>query len=264
MKVSDYKYATQYILYVGKHFKKERKKERKKEKMNRIKKILVFTIIILAFQSCKIVSGLIELNRKNAEVHSYNLADKDIKFISMHHMGKKEFYDDVTNIIKEYKSKGYVVYYELISTDFTKDTELKNTIRRKVRKLKGFSGTYKENAPDGFAEKYISQPKYTDLGTDSTDIRADVNYLELINEWEKQNGIIELDSLDLNTPFTEKFNKRINYTKKQYNAIFIEYRNKHLINLIKNSSSNKILVIYGKGHRKNFKKQLKQLNKLTK
>jgi hypothetical protein len=207
-------------------------------------KILVFAIIVLAFQSCKIVNGLIELNRKNAEVHSYNLADKDIKFISMHHMGKKEFYDDVTGIIKEYKDKGYVVFYELISTDFTKDPELRNTIRRKVRKLKGFSGTYKENAPDSFAEKYVSQPKYTDLGTDSTDIRADVNYLEMIDEWEKQNGVIVLDSLDLNTPFTEKFNKGVDYTTEQYKAIFIEYRNTYLINMIKESSSKKILVIW--------------------
>lgn len=226
-----------------------------------MKKILIFITIILAFQSCKIVNGLIELNRKNAKIRSYNLGKKEIIFLGMHHMGKKEFYDDVTRIIKEYKSKGYVVYYELISTDFTKDNKLKDTIHRKVRKLKGFSGTYKDNAPNSFAEKYISQPKYTDLGADSTDIRADVNYLELINEWEKQNGVIELDSLDLNTPFTEKFSKGVDYTNEQYKAIFIEYRNAYLINMIKESSSNKILVIYGEGHRKNFKKQIKQLEK---
>ena len=221
-----------------------------------MKKILILTIIILAFQSCKTVNVLMQLNKKSAKVYSYNLGDKDIKFIPMHHMGKKEFYDDVTSIVKEYKSNGYIVYYELISTNFTKDNNLKNTIRRKARKLKGFSGTYKENAPKGLDKKYISQPEYTNLGTNSLDIRADVNYLELINEWEKQNGVIKLDSLDLNTPFTEKFDRDVNYTKKQFNSIFIEYRNKYLIDLIKNSSSNKILIIYGKGHRKNFKKQL--------
>jgi len=226
-----------------------------------MKKILVFTIIVLLFQSCKMVSSLIELNRKNAKVYSYNLAEKDIKFIPMHHLGKKEFYDDVTKKVKEYKNKGYTVYYELISTNFTNDSLLRNEIRRKVRKLKGYSGTYKENAEGSLFKKYIQQPTYPELGTDSTDIRADLNYLEIINEWEKQNGEIILDSLDLNTPFTEKFQKSIDYSNKEYKAIFVEYRNKNLINLIEKSPSNKILVLYGEGHRKNLKKQLKQLNK---
>ena len=225
--------------------------------------LIIFTGLILlsTFQSCKIVKGLLLLNTEKAKTYTYNLGDKEITFVGMHHMGKKEFYDDVTSIVKEHKSKGYVVFYELISSDFTKDPKLKDTIRRKVRKLKGFRGTYKENAPD-FAKKYISQPKNFDLGADSTDVRADITHLQFINEWEKQNGVIILDSIDLNTPFTEEFSKGLDYTNKQYKAIFVEYRNTYLINMIKESSSNKILIMYGEGHRKNLKKQLKEMNKL--
>ncbi len=229
------------------------------QKYKHMKGLIAFIVLLLMFQSCKITNSLVQLNKKHAKVYSYTLGNKEIKYVPMHHLGKKAFYDDVTRIVKEYKSKGYVVYYELISTDFTNDSLLKDTIRRKVRKIKGFSGSYKDNANDSFLKKYIQQPEYSDLGVDSTDLRADVDYLQLINEWENQNGVIILDSLDLNTPFGQKFSKGINYTDKQYKAVIIEYRNAYLIDLIKNSPYDKILVLYGAGHRKNFKKQLKSL-----
>jgi hypothetical protein len=222
-----------------------------------MKNILIILILISTLSSCKIAHSLIELNKTKAKIHSYKIDDKELKFVPMHHLGKKEFYDNVKNIVTDSKNNGFIVYYELISTDFTTDSLLKDTIRRKVRKLKGFSGTYKENAEGNFFKKYIQQPSYTDLGTDNKDLRADVNYLQLINHWEKVNGQIILDSLDLHTPFTEKFNKNVFYSKSQYNKIFIEYRNDYLINLIKNSSDKKILILYGAGHRKDFKKRIK-------
>jgi hypothetical protein len=220
-----------------------------------MKKILLLSAIILTISSCKISRSLIELNKTKAKTYSYRIDDKEIKFLPMHHLGKKKFYNNVKNIITENKKNGFTVYYELVSTNFTKDSLLRDTIRRKVRKLKGFSGTYKENE-QGF-KKYIQQPSYPELGTDDKDLRADVNYLQLINQWEKINGEIVLDSLDLSTPFTEKFNKNVFYSKSQYNKIFIEFRNEYLINSIKSNSDKKILIVYGAGHRKDFKKRIK-------
>jgi hypothetical protein len=173
-------------------------------------------------------------------------------------MGKKEFYEDVKSIIAINKKDGFRVYHERVSSVFEGDSLLKDTIRRKARKIKGFSGTYKENAESSMFDKYIQQPENIDLGIDDTDLWADVNYFQLINEWEKINGVIVLDSLDLNTSFTEKFSKGEFYTKKQYHKILIEYRNEHLINLIKTNPDKKILVFYGDGHRKDFKKRLKK------
>jgi hypothetical protein len=222
-----------------------------------MKKLLLISIIFLSLSSCKIVSNLIVLHQKHAKVYIYKLGNKEIKFIPMHHLGKKEFYDDVRNIVITNKNNGYRVYYELMSSDFTADSLLYDTIRRKERKLKGFSGTYKENAEGSTFKKYIQQPSYKDLGTDDNDIRADINCLQLINQWEKVNGPILLDSLDYNTPFNEKFSKGFFYTKKEYNKIIIEYRDAFLINLIKTNPDNKILVLYGAGHKKDFRKQLK-------
>lgn len=214
--------------------------------------------LLFMFTSCKLVRSIVEINKKSAKIYQYKSGDREIKFIPMHHLGKQCFYDDVKRDIIDQKNKGYVVYYELISTNFTKDSLLKDTIRRKVRKLKGFSGTYKENAEGTPFKKHIQQPAYKELGVEDTDLRADVDYLELIHQWEKVNGKIVLDSMDLNTPFTEKFNKGIFYTKKQYKKIFIEYRNEHLIEMIKSSPNKKILVVYGAGHRKDFKRRLKR------
>ena len=120
-----------------------------------MKNILIILILISTLSSCKIAHSLIELNKTKAKIHSYKIDDKELKFVPMHHLGKKEFYDNVKNIVTDSKNNGFIVYYELISTDFTTDSLLKDTIRRKVRKLKGFSGTYKENAEGNFFKKYI-------------------------------------------------------------------------------------------------------------
>jgi hypothetical protein len=231
----------------------------KNKNMDRLKTTLYILILIFAFTSCKIVKSLSQLHKKEAKIYSYELENKEIKFCPMHHLGKKEFFDDVANKVHEYKQNGYIVFYELISTDFTSDSLLRDTIRRKVRKIKGFSGTYKDNADSSsLFKKYIQQPNYKDLGIDDNDIRADVNYLQLINQWEKLNGKILLDSLDINTPFDAKFQKGVFYNNQQYTNIIIDYRNDNLIALLKASKQDKILIIYGSGHRQNLKRKLKK------
>ena len=220
-------------------------------------RILILVLMTSTFSSCKIVNSLIELNRKKVNVYSYKYENRQIKYVSMHHIGKSEFYEDVKSKVSNYKTEGYIVFFEQISSDFTTDSLLIDTIRRKVRKIKGFSGTYKEATEDTYFKKYVQQPSYIELGVDSNDIRADIDYLQFINEWEKLNGVIILDSVDFKTSFNEKFNKSVSYTNKQYKKVVIDYRNDFLIKKIKASNNDKILILYGEGHRKNFKKKLK-------
>lgn len=229
-----------------------------------MRKILFIAFVISFLSSCKIFRSAVELNRTQPSLYHFFINGKEVDFLPMHHMGKQEFYENVKNIVIDKKNSGYVVYYELISTDFTTDSLLKDNIRRKARKLKGFSGSYKDNASGSVFDKYIQQPSYFELGIDSTDKRADVNYLQLIKQWELLNGVIVLDSIDLNTPFDEKFNKGTFYTRKEYNRIFIEYRNEHLLETINTSSDRKILILYGFGHLRNFKKKAQKINKSRK
>ena len=224
-----------------------------------MKNFILFSLLVFAFSSCRISQSLIQLGKKSAKVYDYEIGDKDIKFIPMHHLGKKAFYDDVAKKIKENKANGYIVYYEEVSSKFTNDSLLKDTIRRKVRKLKGFHGTYKDNVEGTFMDKYVLQPDSEDLGTDENDIRADVDYLQLINEWEKMNGKIILDSIDINTPFGEEYENKLDYSQKEFRSIFVGYRNEQLIKMIEEGPDDKILVIYGAGHRKDFKRKIKDI-----
>lgn len=214
-------------------------------------------LLCFLFISCKTVKSLRELNREEAKIYSYTFEGKEIKFCSMHHLGKKEFYSDVTQKIKAYKNEGYIVFYELISTNFVADSLEKDIIRRKARKIKGFSGSYKEMAENNsMLEKYIQQPGYKDLGIDSNDVRADVDYKTLISEYESRFGSITLDSIDLNTPFTENYNRKEIMNKSQYRYVIIEYRNNNLIQLLHNSTHKKILILYGEGHRQDLESRL--------
>ena len=176
----------------------------------------------------------------------------------MHHLGKKEFYDDVAGKVEQFKKDGYVVYYELLGTSFNADSTERDVIRRKGRKIKGFSGGYKDASENrGMFKKYVEQPSYKDMGTDSNDVRADIDYKILINEYEKKYGKIILDSIDLNTGFDAEYDRKQITDKSQYEYIIIDYRNDFLVHTIKNSTDRKILVLYGEGHRKNFEGKIK-------
>lgn len=216
--------------------------------------VLLFAIILMTFNSCKIVHSLHEMKRTTAKIYSYKIDDKDIQYIPMHHLGKKEFYDDVRKNITDYKSKGYTVYYEEISTKLKTDSVTKDIIQRKVRKIKGFSGSFEDATKGTSLAKYVQQPNMKLMGISESDVRADIDYLQFINEWEKQHGKIILDSMDMNTRFDMPYSKGTFYTNSQYKRIVVEYRNQYLLDLIRSGKDNKILMIYGEGHRKNFSK----------
>lgn len=213
------------------------------------------------WSSCKVLVSLRELKRESAKVYTYGFHDKSIKFIPMHHLGKAEFYEDVRKKVGELKQAGYVVFFEEVSSKINLDSLQKDTIRRKIRKIKGFNGSYEDAAKGTFLEKYVKQPSYPELGIDSNDLRADIDVLQFIQEWERVNGKIELDSLDLTTPFGGKYEKSTLYTKKQYTKVIIDYRNNYLLDLVQSSPHKKILIIYGEGHRKDFAKKLKRFAK---
>jgi hypothetical protein len=219
----------------------------------KLKKLILGALFISLLHSCKTVGTLIEMKKKKAAVKTYTMGDKEIKFISMHHVGKQGFYDDVRKKVIKLKAEGYTVFYEIVLPSTTSDSITNDLCKRKMRKIKGFNGTYKENLEKiGFFKKYVQQPSNAQLGADTNDIRADVTSVELINEWEKQNGVIILDSVDLFTPFDGNYKTKKFYTTQQRDNIILGYRNSYLANIVKATSHKKILVLYGKRHRKGF------------
>jgi hypothetical protein len=226
-----------------------------------LKKILLRTLFLPLLISCKTVDVLVEINKKKATVNSYSLGDKEIKFIPMHHLGKEDFYFDVREKVLKYKSEGYVVFYELVKPSTNVDSVTNDLNRRKMRRIKGFDGNYKELfSKMGLFKNSILQPSYETLGTDENDVRADVTWEQFITEWENVNGLVVLDSVDINTPFNGTYKMTRNYSRTQKNKIILDYRNSYLASMIKEATNKKILVIYGKGHRKGVFKLLSENN----
>jgi len=220
-------------------------------------KLFFCTPLIFSLISCKTIEVLEELKKDNVDVKTFTIQNKVIKFIPMHHLGKIEFYDDLKKNIQDFKKIGYKVYYEKVISDFSGDSLQIDIIKRKFRKIKGFEGTYEDIAKGTFLEKYINQPSYENLGVTKEDLNADVTYLDFVNEWEKEFGTVNLDSIDLKTNFNSNYKRRYKHSKNMFYKIAIEFRNTYIVNLIKSSNDEKILVIYGKGHLKDFEKRIK-------
>ncbi|MBL4746951.1 MAG: hypothetical protein JKY08_11380 [Flavobacteriaceae bacterium] len=180
----------------------------------------------------------------------------------MHHVGNKDFFDDVAHKIDSLQKLDYTVFYESTRDDKETDSLIKETNGLKLRKLMGFfPGKYLDTAKNVIAgkikykekHKLIEQPNYNKLNVDSlTSIKADVSLSELISEFEKKHTEIKLDSCDFKFSLEDKNYKCKKANKslqKIFNKDYIkDYRNKYLAKKIINSKKNKILVIYGNAH----------------
>jgi len=185
-----------------------------------------------------------------------------IIFLLMHHVGKKEFYDDVAHKIDSLQKLDYTVFYESAIDDKEADSLITITNGMKLRKLMGFfPEKYLDTTTNIIAgkikykgnHKLVNQPKYNKLNVDSlTSIKADVSLSELITEFEKKYTEIKLDNCDFRFSLKDKNYKckRANKSlRKKFEKEYIQdYRNKYLAKKIIDSKKNKVLVIYGDSH----------------
>lgn len=219
-----------------------------------------FIMIIVFFSSCTIYRGFHEMNSEKVKMVSYINNDRSVKFIGMHHMGKKMYYDKVKDSVDQLKRSGYVVYYE--KTKVLTDTLQQDTVNRKLKKMLGFIpgfDSYKKITEDNpVFKKYIVQPSYQTLGIDSLDINADISQLEMTLAYEKKFGEIILTKEDFNIPINQSVKREL--PKKKVDDIIINYRNASLANTVSTSNDKKILIIYGLRHIKGFTKELKKIN----
>src|SRR5712671_148675 len=99
-----------------------------------------FSIAILAVfycSSCKTMHVLHVIQTKDVEVAELTNRKKIVEFIPMHHVGKREFYDGVKEIIAHYKSEGFVVYYEGAGMIIGLDSITRDHYERKFRRMLG-------------------------------------------------------------------------------------------------------------------------------
>ena len=244
-----------------------------------MKKALVL-LIFLVLNSCTLFFPKIALKRAGifdtkSELKIIESKNQRIIFLGMHHFGKKEFYDDVTNKIDSLQKLDYTVFYESVGK--RKETDSLTAIKnfKKLRKLMGFfPSEYIDTTTNKIdnkikyngKHKLINQPKYSKLGVDSlTAVKAGIDITEIIVEFEKENGYIKLDSCDLKTELTDKNYKCKKVNKDVFREFRMEYlgnfREQHLAEVLNKSDKNKILVIYGDAHFWGLYMEMKKMDK---
>lgn len=227
-------------------------------------------LMLLIFTSCatifnkKIIKNLGVENEKT-ELKFIDNKEQEIIFIPMHHVGRKEYYDDIAYKVDSLQKLNYTVFYEGVTDNNENDSLTSKKSLLKLRKIMGFFPQGQKGYLDTTTNiiagkikykgnyKLINQPNYKRLKVDSlTSRRADVSLTKLINDFENNYGQIKLDSCDYRTSFKDKNYKcgkaKRNLRKKFNNEYVKEFRNKHLADKLFKSKENKILVIYGDAH----------------
>ena len=235
-----------------------------KNKLSTFKLQLVFaSFIILLLSGCKVTQGVSSLMSKKVKPQYYTFEDKSIVFTPLVHFGKKEFYAGLKDSIVNWKKDGYTIFYEqvvggqvLLGMDSISFDEL----RRKYRRISGGEA----GSPEEYAEELqkvfknaIAQPSYMELGIDSTDINADITFLDLVNKIEELYGEIKLDSCDYATHIDSTYNCTKGLKIKKLDPVYVDYRNTVIVDSIINSDHKKIVVLFGAAHKKGVKKLLK-------
>lgn len=227
-------------------------------------------LMLLILTSCasifnKKIIKKIGIENEKSELEFINNKKKKIIFIPIHHVGREVYYDDIANKVDSLQKLDYIVFYEGVNDEKVKDSLIIKKNLKKLRKIMNFlpqgQNRYLDTTSNIIAGKIkykgkyklINQPKYSKLNVDSiTSVRADVDLIELITDFEKNNGEIKLDSCDYKFSIKSKnykCKKVKRSLRKIFNKEYIEdYRNKYLAERIIISKKSKILVIYGDTH----------------
>jgi hypothetical protein len=236
----------------------------KAKKISFRKHVISALLIMLLLSGCQIVQGLSATMSKKVKPHYYSYEDKSIIFTPLVHFGRKEFYANLKDSIVSWKKNDYTIFYEQIGSGQTflgLDSVSFDRLRRKFRHIDGgnvgSAEDYEKELQEVF-KKGIAQPKYEDLGIDSTDVHADITFTDLVAQLEGLYGEIILDSCDYATHLDSTYTCSKGMKTKKLDPIYVDYRNQFVIDQVTNSEHDKIVILFGAAHRKGMKKLLKE------
>ena len=239
-----------------------------------MKKILLI-IPLIALSSC--ASKLVDLALKKNGVLDTQVAlqpleynDKQIVFLNMVHLGTKEYYADVKSKVDSLQNEGFFVMYEgLYLRKSERIIKVNDTLNYlKFRKVMGIDPLVEYSKMKPFSDyivkhNLLDQPDYPELGITSKNSKAvDLPMSVLISELEKEKGTVQLNQCDYDLKLGSgaytcgKVDKDIQ--KYMLQNVILDKRNENIVGQIKESTSKKILVVYGKNHYSGIKKMLQQ------
>ena len=228
--------------------------------------LLIFMLPLLLTSCTKFILNSLGTFEETVSVKYITNQKKQIIFLPMHHIGKKEFYNDVQKRIDSLLLQGYVVYYENVRPVKNIDSLYKDTLLRKARKITGIdfvnakkSGGYIDTINNTIMGKKIrnlseyhlvNQPRSLFDFSDSPRIRnIDANFVQLITACENKYGPINLKKYDYETNFGQKYNLKYKSHDKKLNEYFLtEFRNSIISNEILYDKHDKIILMYGAKH----------------
>lgn len=246
-----------------------------------MKKIFI-PLSILLLTSCK--SYIANYYFKSVGVYDNKIKleklsnnEKEIVLFGMHHIGKKEFYNDVKTKVDSLIKKDYLFYLEGISSNFSGKTNLTKEdsivlidLAYKFRKILGKPLLYKNMESDfielfkskgiKIKENLIKQPSYAEFGlSQKTAINSDLSAEEILKIYENKYGKIIMEPCDYQTKFYEESTCAIKSQKKIYDEVILQIRNNSIITHVLNEKKSKIAIIYGKNHFIGIKDSLQKL-----
>ena len=231
-------------------------------------KILIYLTVFILFGcttfKVNLAFKLLGLYDDNIKLTKVTNEEKEVIFFPMHNLGKKLFYDDVKGKIDSLKNIGYFFYTEEVKGN-KKDSI---TVRKSI-KLTGIpyaknNAGYKHffdsiyNGKVKFKKEIFDQPTPAKFGLDESNSKnVDVTLKEMIDYYESKYGEIKLEPCDFEKSFYEKPNcKSKPVDKKVKDDVYLNFRNKNIINTLLNDNHKKVAIIYGADHFKGIREEL--------
>lgn len=227
----------------------------------KIKFVLLMLICNTMFPSClrHIALNSMGIYDKKVSFHLVTNGDKKIIFIPMHHIGKKEFYENAKQVTDSLMKNGYILYLESVTPGKNIDSLQKDTLYRKATKLTGVdmfalknNGGYldtNKNTLNGYKLKHklVNQPKPIPGNYDSARSKiVDATLLQLIKACEDKFGPIILEKSDFE--ITKEKKKKIETKSEIKNYFLLTYRNELITDSILKDQNKKIAILYGAKH----------------
>ncbi|MBA3985124.1 MAG: hypothetical protein H0X63_00735 [Flavobacteriales bacterium] len=237
-----------------------------------MRNFIKYFLILLLLGSCvKLALNRAGIVDKEVKINQLYNGTKNVLFIEMHHIGKKEFYKNVKTLTDSLQINNFSIFYESIIVPEYLSQEESKSLAKKHRKITGNSGNlYLDTINNILLGKYKIPKKYKLINQPSNEYLFDIDYAQnmdaqldsIILKFEKMFGNIELTECDLQTELYEASFDCETLSRKDrkmyIDSIVIGYRNSIITDAVFNSKNNKIALFYGKAHFTGIKKLLEE------
>ena len=230
-------------------------------------KNLILRLFLMGFasvflSSCTLFQSFRYLKKESVKVINREIRGQEFIFVPVAHFGQKIFYEKLKDSISYWKNADYRIYYEQIETDpsiMKVDTLTAKTLKKKLRRINGGFGMTREDYQvfQKIFKNGISQPEWKDLGITASDLNADCNLKDYINQYESLYGLVDLSECDLEVPISQKYTCHPGL-KNDLKPIMLDFRNRNVVDIVKTNKDKKIVLIYGALHIKPIIKLLKK------